>query len=236
MKFRDFLKNKTTIETHNELNPKLWENEKLNNNVRKKLVELGKYFVLYCDFDEKSIKDIILTGGNANYNYTNMSDLDVHIIMDKEKMECDDFIDDYILDKKNLWTLKHNIKIEGYPVELFVQGEKDPTPDEQGVYSLLSEKWIKKPKYHKVNTNNIYFKKKLFSLVQKIEFFIKNDISDLDKMEELKDKLRKMRSSGLKKEGEYSRENLLYKELRNQGYLDKFDKYYNKVIDKKFSL
>ena len=45
-----------------------------------------------------------------------------------------------------------------------------------------------------------------------------------------------MRSSGLKKEGEYSRENLLYKELRNQGYLDKFDKYYNKVIDKKFSL
>ena len=33
-----FLKNKTTIETHNELNPKLWENEKLNNNVRKKFI------------------------------------------------------------------------------------------------------------------------------------------------------------------------------------------------------
>ena len=163
MKFRDFLKNKTTIETHNELNPKLWKNEKLNNNVKEKLIDLGKYFVLYCDFDQNSIKDITLTGGNANYNYTKMSDLDVHVIMDKEKMKCDDFIDDYILDKKNLWTLKHNIKVEGYPVELFVQGEKDPTPDEQGVYSLLSEKWIKKPIYHKVNTNNIYFKKKLFS-------------------------------------------------------------------------
>lgn len=236
MKFRDFLKNKTTIETHNELNPKLWKNEKLNNDVRKKLIDLGKYFVLYCDFDQKSIKDITLTGGNANYNYTNMSDLDVHIIMDKEKMKCDDFIDDYILDKKNLWTLKHNIKVEGYPVELFVQGEKDPTPDEQGVYSLLSEKWIKQPAHHKVNTNNIYFKKKLFSLIKKIEFFIENDISDLDKMEELKEKLRTMRSSGLKKEGEYSMENLLYKELRNQGYLDKFDIYYNKAIDKKFSL
>ena len=236
MKFRDFLKNKTTIETHNELNPKLWKNEKLNNNVKEKLIDLGKYFVLYCDFDQKSIKDITLTGGNANYNYTNMSDLDVHIIMDKEKMKCDDFIDDYILDKKNLWTLKHNVKVEGYPVELFVQGEKDPTPDEQGVYSLLSEKWIKQPAHHKVNTNNIYFKKKLFSLIKKIEFFIENDISDLDKMEELKEKLRTMRSSGLKKEGEYSMENLLYKELRNQGYLDKFDIYYNKTIDKKFSL
>ena len=157
-------------------------------------------------------------------------------MMDKEKMNCDKFIDEYILDKKNLWTLKHNIKVKGYPVELFVQGEKDPTPDDQGVYSLLDEIWIKKPKLKVVDTNGLYFKKKLFSLIKKIEFYTEHDINDLPKMKEFKEKLRMMRSSGLKKEGEYSMENLLYKELRNQGYLDKFDNHYNKAIDKKFNL
>ena len=236
MKFKDFLKKKTTLETHGELNPKLWKDNNLDDKVRRRLINLGMYFVLWCDFDQKYIKDIILTGGNANYNYTDQSDLDVHVIMDKEKMNCENFIDEYILDKKNLWSLKHDIKVAGYPVELFVQGEKDPTPDDQGVYSLFDKKWIKKPKLRKVDTNSLYFKKKLFSLIKQIEFFIENDISDLETMELFKQKLRNMRSSGLKKEGEYSIENLLYKELRNQGYLDKFDEHYNKVIDKKFTL
>ena len=236
MKFSDFLKKKTTLETHKELNPKLWKDEKLDEKVRKKLIDLGMYFVLFCDFDKKLVKDIVLTGGNANFNYTEDSDLDVHVMMDKEKMNCDKFIDEYILDKKNLWTLKHNIKVKGYPVELFVQGEKDPTPDDQGVYSLLDEIWIKKPKLKVVDTNGLYFKKKLFSLIKKIEFYTEHDINDLPKMKEFKEKLRMMRSSGLKKEGEYSMENLLYKELRNQGYLDKFDNHYNKAIDKKFNL
>ena len=236
MKFSDFLKKKTTLETHKELNPKLWKDEKLDEKVRKKLIDLGMYFVLFCDFDKKLVKDIVLTGGNANFNYTDISDLDVHVMMDKEKMNCDKFIDEYILDKKNLWTLKHNIKVKGYPVELFVQGEKDPTPDDQGVYSLLDEIWIKKPKLKVVDTNGLYFKKKLFSLIKKIEFYTEHDINDLPKMKEFKEKLRMMRSSGLKKEGEYSMENLLYKELRNQGYLDKFDNHYNKAIDKKFNL
>jgi hypothetical protein len=236
MKFSDFLKNKTTLETHKELNPKLWKDEKLDDKVRKRLIDLGMYFVLFCDFDKKLVKDIVLTGGNANFNYTDMSDLDVHVVMDKEKMNCDKFIDEYILDKKNLWTLKHNIKVKGYSVELFVQGEKDPTPDDQGVYSLFDEIWIKKPKLKVVDTNGFYFKKKLFSLIKKIEFYIEHDVNDLPDMKEFKEKLRMMRSSGLKKEGEYSIENLLYKELRNQGYLDKFDNHYNKAIDKKFNL
>lgn len=236
MKFKDFLKKKTTLEIHKELNPKLWKDDKLNDKVRRRLINLGMYFVLFCDFDQKLIEDIVLTGGNANYNYTDQSDLDVHVIMDKEKMDCEKFIDEYILDKKNLWGLKHDIKVEGYPVELFVQGKDDPTPDDQGVYSLFDEKWIKEPKLRKVDTNSVYFKKKLFSLIKKIEFYIEHDISDLEKLKEFKEQLRLMRSSGLKKKGEYSIENLLYKELRNQGYIDKFDDHYNKAIDKKFSL
>lgn len=235
MKFKDFLKKKTTLEIHKELNPKLWKNDILDDKTREKLVNLGMYFVLFCDFDQKLVEDIVLTGGNANYNYTDQSDLDVHVIMDKEKMDCEKLIDEYILDKKNLWSLKHNIKVEGYPVELFIQGKDAPTPDDQGVYSLLDEKWIKEPKLRKIDTNSIYFKKKLFSLIKKIEFYTEHDINDLNKLKEFKEQLRLMRSSGLKKKGEYSMENLLYKELRNQGYIDKFDDHYNKAIDKKFN-
>jgi hypothetical protein len=236
MKFKDFISKKLKLQTHKELNPKLWKDNELNDKVRRRLINLGMYFVLWCDFDQKDIIDITLTGANANYNYTDLSDLDVHVIMDKEKMDCEKFIDEYILDKKNLWSLKHDIKVEGYPVELFVQGDKDPTPAGQGVYSLFDKKWIKKPEYQEIDTNNVYFKKKLFSLIKQIEFFTEHDIDDLEKMEAFKEKLRKMRSSGLKKEGEYSMENLLYKELRNEGYLDKFNDHYQKAVDKKFTL
>jgi hypothetical protein len=52
----------------------------------------------------------------------------------------------------------------------------------------------------------------------------------------LKEKFRTMRSAGLKKAGEYSIENLVFKELRNRGYLDKVNDYILSTQDENLSL
>ena len=50
-----------------------------------------------------AIIDVVLVGGNANYNYTKYSDLDLHLIVSKEDIaDCPDLIDDYLRDKKQL--------------------------------------------------------------------------------------------------------------------------------------
>ena len=54
-------------------------------------------------------------------------------------------------------------------------------------------------------------------------------------IKKLKEKIRLYRIEGLKHKGEYSYENLVFKELRNLGYVDKLKDYADKVIDKKIS-
>lgn len=235
MRFKDFIKGDTTLKLHKELNPKFWQDEKLDNKIKNKLISLAMYWADYAKIDEKIIKDIIFTGGNANYNYTDQSDVDVHLLIEKDKLKCDKLVDDYILDKKNLWSLNHNIKIMGNPVEIFAQDVNQGTPADQGVYSLLKDKWITKPKKEFVNVKSKSFKSKVKHFIDLIDYFINNKIKDLDAIEKLKEKIRLFRAAGLKSAGEYSYENLIFKELRNLGYIDKLKDYADKVIDQKFS-
>jgi len=235
MRFKDFIKGDTTLELHKELNPKLWRSGDLDQEVKHRLISVAMYWSDYAKIDKKIIKDIILTGGNANYNYTNSSDLDVHLLINKDKIKCDKFIDDYILDKKNLWSANHDIKIKGYPVEIFAQDVNQDTPADHGVYSLLKDKWITKPKKEFVDVKSKSFKLKVKHFIDSINYFINNESKDLDAIEKLKEKIRLYRTAGLKNKGEYSYENLVFKELRNLGYVDKLKDYANKVIDQKFS-
>jgi hypothetical protein len=51
-----------------------------------------------------------------------------------------------------------------------------------------------------------------------------------------KDKLKKYRTGGLEKGGEYSNENLVFKVLRRNGYIEKLFDSVNQNIDKKLSM
>ena len=55
-------------------------------------------------------------------------------------------------------------------------------------------------------------------------------------LEKLLKKIRDMRNSGLDKAGEYAFENLVFKELRNKGYIDKLATYILKLQDKSLTL
>ena len=73
-------------------------------------------------------------------------------------------------------------------------------------------------------------------LLQKIEI-IENELQKTkNELLETKEKLKKYRSSGLKKEGEYSYENLVFKYLRRSDYLEKLFNLENNLLDKELSL
>ncbi len=57
--------------------------------------------------------------------------------------------------------------------------------------------------------------------MEMIDFLIHNRADDRDAFEKLKEKLRDMRASSIQRGGEFAVENLVFKELRNRGYLDK---------------
>ena len=58
----------------------------------------------------------------------------------------------------------------------------------------------------------------------------------LEMIDKVKNKLKKFRSCGLEKGGEFSYENLAFKFLRRSGYLKKLFKLKNKLVDVELSL
>ena len=106
------------------------------------LNKISKAWATFANIPESAIRDIIFTGGNANYNYTKHSDIDLHLLVDKEKIDCQELLDDYLQSKKQLWALTHDITVKGQPVELYAQDFRDPFRKGQGIYSLQLNRWL----------------------------------------------------------------------------------------------
>lgn len=229
----------STLEYHKELNPKIWENNgTLKNEVRIKLLQIAEAWRMFAKIPVNKVIDIILTGGNANFNYTSQSDLDLHLIIDRNDFAINrDMVDEYLQDKKILWTLTHNdINIYGYPVELYAQHVEDQLHEGQGVYDVSNDEWIQVPVNLQLDFNaDPLLQKKVEYYKQLIDKLIA-DKADSDTMDKVKDKIRSMRGAAIEKGGEFSFENLVFKELRNLGYLDKMDEYEKEMKDKDLSL
>ena len=232
-----FLEQKITFKYHDELNQKIWSGNKLKPEVKIKLIRIGRAWAEFANIPQTAINDMIIVGGNANYNYTEYSDIDLHLVVDKSKLpDCPDLIDDYLSDKKQLWSLTHDIKIYGHDVELYAEEDGAERPSNQGVYSVKYNKWVTKPKYEDPKVDTRLLKKKTKDIMDKIDLFIDGKSDDIEDMKRVKDKLRGMRASALRKGGEFSIENLVFKELRNNGYLSKFSDYIKSKKVKELSL
>lgn len=230
----------TTLKFNDELNPLLFDkNSKLKEEVRTQLLKIAIEFIKSCKIEEYKYNNIVLVGSMANYTYTPQSDIDIHIIIDFSQFKADEeFLGEYFDAKKDLWSTNHDIKINGHPVECYIQNFEEPYTS-IGVYSLMKDDWIREPlkKIVTVDEANIQLKAAAFmNAIDKLEERFKNgdDIStDLTK---IKNKIKNMRKNGLYKEGEYSTENLVFKVLRNNGYLQKVINLKNNNIDQNLSL
>lgn len=227
------------------LSPKIWVkkdgNIKLNPKVRSKLLDISYDFIEFIGVDI-IVSDIIITGSLANYNWSNFSDVDLHILVDFEQFPKDqvELYKELFLLKKTLYNDKHDIIIYGYDVELYVQNEKE-SHFSSGIYSVLNDEWLNKPKKENVTIDTKLISSKSKQWMGMIDNVIEN-IKDepvekaKDTLKKFKEKLKKYRTCGLEKEGEYSDENLVFKVLRRNGYIQKLFDFENDLLDKKYSL
>lgn len=228
-----------SIKFNDELNPILWdENKQLKNDVRKTLLKNVKFFIEFADINNIKISDIILTGSMANYNYTKHSDIDVHIVFDFTQISDDvELVENLLKTKKKLWEKTKETQIKGHDIELYFQNKTEPHHS-TGVYSILYNKWIREPVQKVIDVD-------VENLKQKTHNFI-NKIMELEKIKDsedfllyhdlIKEKLKKYRQSGLNREGEFSTENMVFKLLRNLGFIERFFKMKNDFLTKKLSL
>ena len=215
------LRETLTLRFRDQLNPKFWDGYQLKIPVRDALMKFAKAFAEYVDLDDRAITDVILLGGNAGYNYTVMSDLDVHLIVDPKYIpDCNpELLDDYYMDKKTLWELTHNVTILGAKAEPYIERPGVTRKKSQGVYSLLKRSWLQEPEKFDDELDEKELEKKVKSLKHKIDCFIQSE--DPEALRDMVRKLRVGRTVSLQKYGEYGYENMVFKELRNQGYIDK---------------
>lgn len=132
--YKGFFGESVSFQIHEQLNPTFWDGEMLRPKVRSQLKKIAMAWVDYVGVNKGSIEDILLLGGNAGYNYTKYSDLDLHVVIDQTKSDCPDLLSDYFKDKKQLWALTHDIKIYGHNVEPYIEEVGKKRRKNQGVY------------------------------------------------------------------------------------------------------
>ena len=228
------------IEYHKKLNDKFWLNNHLKNSIRKNLLNLAKYYFKSLDLDPKvKIRDIIFTGSLANYNYTNLSDIDLHIVIDYKLVSDDaDFVKDYFSQKRAAWEVSNDVKVNGYPVEIYVQDVNEDNTGKSAIYSLVNNKWIKKPKYKlpDVDKHQITVKvNKYLDILNKISM-MDDSQKKLNSYNKVFDKIKKSRGEATKKEGEFSVDNLVFKVLRNKNVFDIIKNNKKDIVNKLFSM
>ena len=228
--------------TRDALNPKIWDKDDvLNKEVREKLLGVANEFINFLGVPIL-VEDIIFTGSLSNYNWSKYSDIDLHVVADFTQFsdELLPLYQELFKVKKTLFNTDHDIKIFGYEVELYVQ-DSNEAHFSSGVYSVLFDEWSNKPKKEnvKVDKNLIREKSKQWMEVIDTALDAASDVTADDAREILKkckDKLKKYRTCGLEKEGEYSDENLVFKVLRRNGYIEKLMNFENDVVDKELSI
>ena len=220
-------------ESH-ELNPKLWDGNLLKNEVSQKINEIvGEFILELQDSDIPiSVIDTWIVGSNASYNYTDNSDLDVHIIANLNSVSCDvktlQLLYNYF---KSYFNDKYDIKIKGIPVELYIE-DVNSSIYSNGIYSLEKNDWIKFPVYNEIPEVDISLPLK--SVIDEFDAIMMG--TSPQSASDLIDHMYMMRKIGLMTDGEYSVGNLVFKEFRNQGYLDKLKDKMSQDVSKELSL
>jgi hypothetical protein len=231
-----------SFESKEELSSNIFEKNKddykMRDDVRKALLKIADEFIESLGV-EFFIHDIVLTGSLANYNWSNFSDVDLHVLIDyKESKYNSDILKEFFDAKKNVWNEKHDILIKGFDVELYVQDIEEQHIS-SGVYSVLNNKWLLKPKQEKPKIDDRMILQKGEEYMKKIDLLIsksKKGVDVLNEIEKLRKKLKTFRQCGLDKGGEYSYENLTFKLLRRNGYIEKLLKLKTSLTDKKLSI
>lgn len=211
------------------LNPKIWnEDNSLKPEVKDKIDEVVQKFKEWLDESkiDIEIKDVIIIGSNASYNYNSKSDLDVHIIVPEADENILKLYDSY----KTMFNKTYKIKFYRIPIELYVQNSIDDIKS-KSLYSL-EKGWLKEP--NKEEMQKVDISSELQPLLDEYKQILEN--KDLDSIKSFINKLYDIRKDALYEDGDFAKGNLIFKEFRSKGYLKKLKDLQVKLESKELSL
>ena len=215
---------------HDTLNPKLFtESGMMHGEVRRALIDIARHFKDFIGV-ELDVKDITVSGSNAAFSYTPQSDLDLHIVVAvPDKPEFRELLDA----KKNVYNARHDIKVRGIDVELYAQ-DVNQEHHSLGIYSVMRSRWIEKPTRQDVDIDTQDVKDKYKNYRDRIIVVLGDD--DIDVVEDMWRDIKRMRQAGLSRDGEFGTENLVFKMLRSQGWIEKLSDYITALQDQELSI
>jgi hypothetical protein len=230
----DSYKLSDAVKFNQQLNPKLWgSDEHLKPQVREHLLKIAEDFREFLGIDDLQLKDITISGSNAAYNYTDHSDVDLHLVVDIPQADKNDVYRELFDAKKYQYNDMHDFKIGGYDVELYVQNANQPHHS-QGIYSVVNNDWTDVPKRQKAIVDDASVRDKYEDMSRRIDQAVKS--GDLAQLTRLAEKIKDFRQAGLDQTGEYGPENLAFKMLRSQGKIKALYDARNSAKDKELSL
>jgi len=213
---------------HPTLNPAAWDGVMLKQDVHDALMRVADKFIETWNIDVP-IKDVILTGSNANYNWTSFSDFDLHVIVDVESIA----VKELLTAKKQLFNKTHDIKVRGYSVEVYAQSSTEHLVA-TGQYSLYNNHWIVEPHMARPNFEHDAIKARSNEIIQQANDALK--LGDIEKLQTILQDISSLRKTGLMAAGEFSVENLAFKVIRNSGIIEKIRNAITSTTDKQLSL
>jgi hypothetical protein len=182
----------------------------------------------------------------ANFNYTKLSNLDIYVVVNLDGINAtnSENITSKINHLRFIWNLDNGISVRGYDVELFLVDDKNPHI-ESGLFSLSDNKWIKRPEYDSPAIDDLDIEKKIECIKYEIDqlqirlislkTLPSNAKALYQRAKKIKENITKMKKESALSGGDFSMGNIIFKKLRNEGYIEKliglisnaYDKIYN---------
>tara|TARA_R110002020_G_scaffold277495_2_gene492920 strand:+ start:724 stop:1644 length:921 start_codon:yes stop_codon:yes gene_type:complete len=226
---------------NDELDPQIWTDDQLKPKLKDRLMEIVGDFVDNLPFPT-TIQDVRFTGSLANYNWSEYSDIDLHIVVDFTELDDNKQLVKEMFDAKRLrWNEKHDIKIKGYDVELYIE-DQDEDHTSSGIYSIMNDEWVQHPQQIEMTVDLDTASKKASDIERQIAsvsaIFERGEFEKVIRhVDRIKNKIRSMRQAGLDSEAmEFSPENIAFKLLRRNDLLDQLTKLKYKAYDQSMTL
>lgn len=224
------------LEVHKNLNNKIFDGENLRADVRDALYNIANTFIE--DIKQNNIPieviDIWLVGSNASYNYSDHSDIDLHIIVDTDNFDCTGLLNIVYNYVKSDFNKNHDITVKGIPVEVYIE-DQNASAITNGIYSIIGDIWIKYPEKMENIPEFNPEKSKTYSIAKEwVLTALQSD--DLDYVQDIINGLYLLRKRSLATDGEFGEGNLVFKEFRNDGSLEKLKERKRELVDKKLTL
>lgn len=223
------------FEQHDTLNPKLWNGEKLKPQVKEHLRKIIKQYVEDSQFlKEEYIIAANIVGSNASFNYTDKSDLDLHLVVDMSSFSNDPRFVQLAADgEKTLFNKRYDLTFAGIGVEVYVE-DVTASAISNGIYDVFEDVWIKKPVKYEADIDYEAYAKKYSAVKSEAERVLASD--SIPKIQKFINSLYEKRKYSLLQYGEPGDDNQIFKDLRNEGILSQLKDKVNELKSRELSL